>query len=536
MDNDLLNSQWISFNGINGETGTYISSPMTIEQFIKATIKHPWDEDHFNDLRAVEFNKQQHYRTLPWFKRQDDLKSMGWGLIFPAQASPSFVDRILSSLDPLIRLREEQMGRPACIYRGEDGFRWMLLGSEIRPEAKNDWLARHGAGPGSVDPTIVPYYLLIVADPQSIPFEFQYELDVEYAVGRIYFSTLIEFNCYARSVVEAERGGGKKKRRSVFFGTAHPGDLATELSAKHLVKPLYDFAGIISSQEGMGWESILVDPVDASRETLQSLLGGENTPAFLFTATHGMQFNYTNPDQQKYQGSLLCQDWGGMRSGMVNRQHYLAAEDIPEDHNLLGSIIFHFGCFSVGTPYYDEFSIALNQGRKRLASSPFLSNLPNRLLSHPNGGALAIIGHIDRAWSYSFQWKNIEEQTSAFQGILYQLMSGMPIGLAMESMNSRYADIACSLSNSLQKMKFIRNPSKEMLYKLAFEYTANNDSRGYAILGDPAVKLSFIHGEENHTPIMAFPQVDLINHQTPVVMDPMALKSLQTTEQLERED
>jgi len=523
----------IYFNGIDGETGGYAEEPLPVDEFVRAVAsRQAWGPEHWRDLQFREEQKHVSFEVLPEYGDGSDLKLTGWGLIFPASAPPGQVDAVLEALEPLIKHREAQMGRPARIFRAGEGFRWWQPPGEPqpRPETKNEWLARRGAGPGPVDPTIVPYYLLIVADPLSIPFSFQYELDVQYAVGRIYFSSLADFARYAHSVAEAGSGRVRLPRRAVFFGVANNDDRATHLAAEHLVRPLAEYTADRSQKFNLGWEAQRVEPRDADRQALRALLGGGQTPALLFTASHGIDFRYGHPDQLRYQGAIVCQDWKGPRSERAARQHYLAAEDIPDDHSLTGSIVFHFACFGGGTPYWDEFAIARDKARKTLAHRPFLAALPNRLLAHPNGGALAVVAHIDRAWSYSFQWGGIEEQNSAFQGILYQLMNGRQVGLAMESLNDRYAEIATILSNSLQDLKYEAEPSLAMLARIAFEYTANNDSRGYAVLGDPAVSLPLAPVDETD---YARPLIQLaqpVAGRLPVVLDPQALAGLSQPE------
>jgi hypothetical protein len=66
------------------------------------------------------------------------------------------------------------------------------------------------------------------------------------------------------------------------------------------------------------------------------------------------------------------------------------------------------------------------------------------------------------------------------------LMNGYPIGYAFECFNERYAEISTELNSVLEDVQF--GLTIEPL-EMASKWTANNDSKNYVVLGDPAVRM-----------------------------------------------
>ncbi len=264
-------------------------------------------------------------------------------------------------------------------------------------------------------------------------------------------------------------------------------DKATRLSAQALVPPLVKYTQ--ERQAKLGWEApAVVEPVDATKANLAKYMGGAHTPALLFTASHGIGFPYGHDHQYPFQGALVTQDWPGPTSKSApTRDMYFGAEDIDSSLSLLGMVAVLFACFGGGTPYWDDFAVAQDKQRQALAHRAFLAALPRRMLSHPGGGALAVIAHVERAWGYSFKWQGSAAEPTSFQNMLFQIMKGIPVGYATEHMNLRYAQFATMLSRDFEESKF--NPNYDAR-KLSTNWMATNDSRGYALIGDPAVRLS----------------------------------------------
>jgi hypothetical protein len=476
---------WV-FNGLDASTGGYLLPEMTPRQVSALALGQSLDRSAIDELKQRKFDIQNPHAGVEADAR--DLSATGWGAIFAYDADPALQE----ALSPLLSLRKEQAGSRFKIFAGADGYR--------PGESKNEFLERHGMGPGPANPDKVPYYLLIIGDPVAIPYRFQYQLDVQYAVGRIHFDQINDYARYAQSVCQTE-SGFRLPPRAAFFGVGNSDDRATSMSSEFLVKPLAEKIAAkqaqwltqSKSEQMPSWqvETILRD--DASKARLASLLG-DGAPALLFSASHGLGFPNGDPQQIPFQGALICQDWPGPQLWRepIPRDFYFAGEDLSQDFNLLGSIAFFFACYGAGTPQLDEFAPQIwrdQPERTNIAPHDFVASLPSRMLSLPKGGALAVVGHVERAWGVSFYWGSAGSQTQVFEDCFERLMKGnYPIGYALEVFNNRYAELSSDLSAELVEIKqFFKKPDDR---KLAQMWTANNDARNYVIIGDPAVRLA----------------------------------------------
>ncbi len=481
--------EYLYFNGIDGASGEYLVPPLTPSQVSALAQGQSLDPEELDQLQMRVFQLQNPHAGVEVADHRD-LAQTGWGVIFPHDADPA----IREALSPLLQHRARQAGALYKEFNGPLGYR--------PGEAKGDFLMRFEMGPGPVAPEKVPYYLLLVGSPEAIPYRFQCQLDVQYAVGRIHFDTIEEYDQYARSVVAAETGLALPPT-ALFFGVANEADKATNLSLENLIQPLAQTV----REEGARWAA-QAQPGDrpAPAWQVQTLLKGEATkarlselfhspqaPALFFSASHGISFPRGDSRQFPHQGALVCQDWPGPQAwrGPLQEEHYFSADDLGSQANLLGTIAFFFACYGAGTPRYDEFSAQLWQGqpgRREIAPQAFLARLPRRMLSLPRGGALAVIGHVERAWGSSFYWGRAGKQLTVFEDSLERLLKGnYPVGYALEVFNNRYAEISTDLSSKIEDARF---GMKLNDLEMANLWTANNDARNYVVLGDPAARLT----------------------------------------------
>lgn len=400
-----------------------------------------------------------------------DLRDVGWAIVCRSENVKRY-GRILANL---IRYRagicanssSRQVPNRKMIFVYEEG------------ESSIEFVLRHKGIIGSVVPSKIPYYLLIVGSPEEISFEFEQNLSLEYAVGRLDFATDREFEIYASNLISYDRNR-RIESDTFFFSTRHQSDEATQLSSDLLVSPL---SRAITEFKLTSVSTYIADQARKCDFVRGLYNRDKNKAMMVFTASHGILYGKDDVQQMQGQGALLCQNWK-RRIGPIEQGEQFGATDAATlKLDFSGSIWFCFACYSAGTPTYDRFEVS-NTKRIRLAERPFVASLPKSLLGRERG-ALAFIGHVDRAWASSFRLRKAESQTLPFERALTYLLRKKTVGSSLRDLKSKLSTLAMRLSALLaaQRMMDRIDPNE-----LARTWVQKYDAEGYMVIGDPAAR------------------------------------------------
>jgi hypothetical protein len=428
--------------------------------------------------RLVGPIRQANLAVLDDYRKGRRLDELGWGVIFAHDTDPA----VHRALTELLELRQSQAGERYQAFTEGKGYR--------RGETVREFVERHGRR--GIE---LPYYLLIVGEPEEIPYEFQYGLAMKHAVGRIDFGDDLQaYANYARSVAYSARGGVALAREAVIFGVQYRGDDMTQAAAEMLYQPLAE-----RLREGAAaWEVRRVFDEGATKSRLGQLLGGTETPALLFVAGRAATWPEGDPRQKTDQGALVCVEWPGPREWRreLSPDFYFAAGDLADEAQLLGLMAFLFAPQSAGTPRQDDFAFFRHRGRSessKMADRGLVAPLARRLLGHSSGGAQAVIGHVNDNWGASFQDPDGSAEIGHFVETMNRLMAGHTVGSAMEPFRQRYALLSSRLGERMVEVLFGEEGGDDDEWRedqdLLLRRLMAIDTRNYVIVGDPAVHL-----------------------------------------------
>ena len=397
-----------------------------------------------------------------------DLASAGWGIVFADSADPN----LRRALEPLLDLRRRQAG---------DRYRELTW----RPgEGAAVFRTRLRAGLGRVDPRQVPWYLLLVGDPADLPYGFELDLDLPHAVGRLAFDHVDDFAAYAQRVVAAEEEPAQAQHggpRAAVFAPVHADDPATAACTEHLGRPL---AELLDRRQVLAAARI---GAAATRAGLLELIAA--APDLLLVAGHAIVFPADHRWQRERQGAIVCADWPGpvRWPRAIPPAQVVAATDLPRGA-LPGGVAVLLGCHTAGTPRRDPFDSDRPENARELTPRPFVAALAQRLLGR-EGGALAVLGHVGRAFEASFVWRGVR-QTGALEDAIRATLDGRRLGEAVDGFGQRFADLAVTWARSRMDREAAEPDPLDL-------WIAFHDARSWSLLGDPAVRLPATAGPES---------------------------------------
>lgn len=433
------------------------STPEKVGEWLLA--RHRTGPSPLAEIAKLPEKPIKDYRDLPFDLDPHRLDQAGWTIVCRRQD----FDRYRHQLLPLLRLREKELRRavePLFVERNETFRRF---------------LSRHGEVAGVIQPKKVPYYLTILGSPADIPFEFQYGLSLNHAVGRLHFDKAEDLGRYTRALDQTEtRGPAPLSSRALLFSVENDEDRALNLLRQFLVKPLlHDLDGYAP-----GWSVEALGGSEATRESLAALLGGPAVPGILLFSGHGLEMGAGAAGQLDFQGGLVCRP--GSRPSRV-----FAAEDLAAGADLRGHVSIFFACHGAGTPRVDNFPSSSDPGEiRQLAEKPFIARLPQALLAR---GASAVVGHVDRGWVLSFVWLQRDREIEAVHSLedsLKQVLHGHRLGHALRPLARRASSLAAQLSDLQDSLRRGYDVDPALLARY---WLAQQDARNFILLGDPAV-------------------------------------------------
>lgn len=436
-------------------------------------------------------------------EQPDDLAMQRWGLVVP---EGELGIRLLDCIAPLIKRRqEEQEGNAPIVFRvpghkpmnADEANRWRdnvydelsgLPGDRIREEDQ-------------------PAYLLILGDLHEVPEAIHQVLSSDCYVGRLAISTLQgepdfqRYECYVEKLLRWERRAAPVSLTRTRFGAVDDQTAATDLGRRALIEPALAIAqqdlslGKLPALDAQSLQALMLSDPNELLAAAES-----PDPTVLFTISHGAGSPRGGFSQAEMQRAIQ----GAMCFGQRGK---LTGDDLLQRTFLPGGVWFMLACYGAGTPSESLFRHWLDQlrsaghfsggiaavlaGLPKAGDRPFIAALPQSVLGNPQG-PLAFIGHLDLAWTYSFQ--EIGRNTSRsrpgrFLNLVKSLLRRHRVGVALHELTRYVSNINLEITTLIDRATAAGvQPDPAQLGHL---WMLRQDLLGYVLLGDPAVRLPY---------------------------------------------
>ncbi|WP_437949290.1 hypothetical protein WME98_53525 [Sorangium sp. So ce296] len=411
----------------------------------------------------------------------DDLEAQRWGVIAPEGAAG---DRLIALIQPLIDARREaQDGHEVKIYRvppamsPEEAARWRKQHFDVSVELARD----------------LPRYQLLLGDLHEVPLALQQYQSIDGFVGRLCFREEREYEAYVDKVLRWERARAEVAGSAKFY-TVHDGTAATMMGYRSLTQPALAQLGKYRIDAADLGDQEAPSP----DEFLQAVRSPE--PTVLFTVSHGAGAPRggwkSEGDQRDRQGAMS-----------FGREGKLTGGDLGDAPFLPGGIWFMLACYGGGTPDVSAYRHWLDRlkqsgqfggqaqsvlaGLPQSGQRPFIARLPQVALANPNG-PLAVMGHIDLAWTYSFEERDTGKavsRPSKFVDVIRTALETSRVGSSFRELLKASLLTNAELTSLYDKAEREGAAHAPDSARLGHLWMLRQDLSGYVLLGDPAARL-----------------------------------------------
>ncbi|HET7502992.1 MAG TPA: hypothetical protein VFK02_18355 [Kofleriaceae bacterium] len=426
-----------------------------------------------------------------------DLVRQRWALVVPEGAVG---ERLAAAVNELVRARAEDQQADVLtiaappVRTAEEAAAWKRA---VFPT----WF--------DADEERRPRYLLILGDLDQVSFEIQQALAQDGLPGRLACASEEGYAAYAAKLLAWQRAPSEHARARAMFYTVHDGTPATATGHAELIQPCHARCAATARDKPHAFPASEVAmhgaPAPDPAELLE--LASSRHPTALLSMSHGMGPPRRRPwspaEAREHQGAM---SFGG--------EGALGAADLATAPFLPGGIWFYFACYGAGTPHTSAYQHWLEHlaahGRPELAPEKvglrrsedrdgFVSGLARAALANPDG-PLALLGHVDLAWSYSYKDPDAGDgrrvagasRSLNFAQLMTKLVAGERVGAATLTMALPLGAVSTALNdhyNRLKQARGVESATSADQLALGHLWMLRQDLLGYAVLGDPAVRL-----------------------------------------------
>lgn len=439
----------------------------------------------------------------------NDLERQGWAVVVAASSEGARLEALVRQL---CSARAEEQQADVLSIRvppGMDTAAAIAWKKDVYPSLYGEEEARR------------PRYLLILGDLDQVSWDTQQVLGQDGLLGRLACNGDDGYGAYVDKVLAWRRTPSPHDRARALFYTVQDGTSATLAGHTKLMQPCHDRCARAARDKPRSFPASAVEAHGARTPDPDELLAlaALRHPSVLLSMSHGLG----PPRRRPWSPAEARARQGAMSFGAEGA---LAGQDVAAAPFLPGGLWIYFACFGAGTPrtsaYHHWLELLARHGMAELEPvratlrelderGGFVSGLAKAALGNPDG-PLAILGHVDLAWSYSYEELRVgadrrddhrggrritgSNRSLNFFHLMSKLVAGERAGAASLALRLQLGAVSAELNAHYDRCKrrgaaegMIEGATPAELLALGNLWMLHQDLLGYALLGDPAVQL-----------------------------------------------